>query len=275
MRERYGTGVSFLAGYRADGGDLRTYLEARGAIFTNFEDQDSGCVSFGVEIDGVRWFIKHGAAGAAAASLERGLAFHRAVQHPAIIPPLAAVATRAGLTLCAVWVEGEVLYPATRHHRPDRSDPASPHARFRAQPLEVVLAALDTLFDAHLEVARRGFVAVDLYDGCFLYDFDRHVLHLCDLDEYRPGPFFLHAGRLPGSSRFMAPEERRRGALIDQRTTVFGLARAAWVLLDETDGGGFRGSDEMAAVIERATQPRQEDRYRHVEDFVAAWRRAC
>lgn len=268
--------MDFLRGFGASGGDLRAYLEKRGVIFTNFDDQDSGCVSFGVEIEGDRWFVKHAPAGPPADSLERGLAFHRAVSHPAIIPPVAALATRAGLTVCSAWVEGEVLYHATRHHRPDRGDPASPHARFRAQPVEVVLAAIDTLYDAHLEVARRGFAAVDLYDGCFLYDFERLRLHLCDLDEYRRAPFFVDADRLPGSSRFMAPEEWRRGALIDERTTVFALGRAAWVLLDETDGGGcFRGSEELGAVIERATQPEPEDRYGGVAQFVTAWRQAA
>lgn len=49
-------------------------------------------------------------------------------------------------------------------------------------------------------------------DGCFLYDDERLAMHLVDLDEYRPGPFTVTADRLPGSSRYMAPEECRRVA---------------------------------------------------------------
>ncbi|MGW5434528.1 hypothetical protein ACWET9_46705 [Streptomyces sp. NPDC004059] len=55
-----------------------------------------------------------------------------------------------------------------------------------------------------------GFVAVGLYDGCMLYDFDEHRMSLCDLDEYRASPFVLNADRLPGSTRYMAPEEFAR-----------------------------------------------------------------
>lgn len=81
-------------------------------------------------------------------------------------------------------------------------------------PTSEVLAALESIFDAHLAVADAGFVAVDLYDGCFIYDFVARRMRLCDLDEYRPGPFVVDADRLPGSLRFMAPEEFERGAAI-------------------------------------------------------------
>ena len=92
--------MSFLTGFRASGVDLRTYLSTRGAILTTFDDQDSGCESYGVEIDGSRWFVKHGAPGSPAGSLERSLAFHRVVSHPAIIRPAAAITTDRGVTLC-------------------------------------------------------------------------------------------------------------------------------------------------------------------------------
>ena len=72
-------------------------------------------------------------------------------------------------------------------------------------------------------MAAAGFVSVDLYDGCFLYDFDRHEMRLIDLDEYRPAPFVVDAERLPGSRRYMAPEEFQRGVTIDERTMAFHL----------------------------------------------------
>ena len=42
---------------------------------------------------------------------------------------------------------------------------------------------LDAVFDLHRRIAAAGFVAVDLYDGCFIYDFDRHEMRVIDLDE--------------------------------------------------------------------------------------------
>lgn len=117
------------------------------------------------------------------------------------------------------WRDGEILYDRTAR------------ARFHALPVARAHHALDRVLDAHLAVEAAGQVAVDLYDGAFLYDFAAHELHLIDLDEYRPGPFVLTEDRLPGSTRFMAPEEWRRGATIDHRTTVHVLGRTARLLL--------------------------------------------
>ncbi|WP_063734171.1 hypothetical protein [Streptomyces virginiae] len=127
--------------------------------------------------------------------------------------------------------------------------------RFRAQPLTQISIALDTLLNAHLAVEDAGYVAVE-YDGCMLYDFDQQRMMLCDLDEYRPGPFTLEADRLPGSSRYMAPEEFVRGSLIDIRTTVFNLGRALRLLLDAGDEETqWRGTPAQLAVIMQATAP--------------------
>lgn len=53
-------------------------------------------------------------------------------------------------------------------------------------------------------------------------------------------------GLLPISLRFMAPEEFERGALIDERTTVFTMGRTAFVCLGDDIGGA------MGEVVRRA-----------------------
>ena len=52
-------------------------------------------------------------------------------------------------------------------------------------PVDEIIRALDTIFDAHVAVASAGFVAVDFYDGAMIYDFENRQVHLCDLDSYR------------------------------------------------------------------------------------------
>jgi serine/threonine-protein kinase len=139
-----------------------------------------------------------------------------------------------------------------------------------------ILDALDTIYDAHLALADHGFIAVDFYDGCILYDFDRSRTYLCDLDEYRAGPFLLQADRLFGSSRFMAPEEWQRGAWIDQVTNVFTLGRTAIILLGDGSGSmaSWKGSEAMKNVVTRATASDHAERHRSVRKFVEAWRSA-
>jgi len=242
------------------------YLRTVGEVFRTFREQDSGCLSYGVRLpDGARWFVKEATTDRAQRSLDRAWAFHRTVRHPAIVPQLHRITVGRRRRTAAVmpWHQGEILYgPEAR-------------ARFRALPLTRVHHALDRVLDAHLAVEAAGQVAVDLYDGAFLYDFDAHELRLIDLDDYRPGPFVLTEDRLPGSTRFMAPEERRRGATIDIRTTVHVLGRTARLLLDAGPGEDvFRGTAAQLAVVERATRPDPGERFGGVRELVEAWRGA-
>ncbi|WP_217560749.1 hypothetical protein [Streptomyces sp. GbtcB6] len=127
------------------------------------------------------------------------------------------------MALVYPWVEGEVLYHPIASRKGGRADPGSAMARFRRLSVPDVLMALERILDAHVTVERAGLVAVDLYDGCMLYDFGNRRMFLCDLDEYRPGPFILETDRLPGSRRYMAPEEFAKRSTIDTRTTVYVL----------------------------------------------------
>ncbi|MET7704382.1 serine/threonine protein kinase [Streptomyces sp. NPDC005485] len=257
---------------------VEPHLGRVGEVFRVFREQDSGCVSYGVRLlDGARWFVKEAVTGRARRSLERGWAFHRAVRHTAIVPQVHRIAVQQGGSAVVMpWREGEVLYHATAGGHRDRTSPGSPMARFRALPTARVLGAFDRVLDAHLAVEAAGHVAVDFYDGALLYDFTADVMHLVDLDEYRPGPFLVEDERLPGSRRFMAPEEFARGALIDIRTTVFTLGRTARLLLDAGDEErAWRGTPQQLAVVERATFPNPDDRYRTARDFAAAWRDAA
>lgn len=258
--------------------DIEPYLQSQGEIFRAFREQDSGCVSYGVLAEGRRWLVKHSQDPRGIASLESARRLYTAVQHPALPRLHNVFETPGGLALVLDWLLGEVLYDYTTRHGPvGRDAPDSPHARFRALPVDRILAALDTVYEAHAFLANRGFVAVDLYDGSIIYDFEAGRTYLCDLDEYRPGPFVLAADRLPGSRRFMAPEEWQRGATIDQVTNVFTLGRIALVLLgDGTDAPeAWRGNAAMLAVAVRATAPERDRRYPDVRAFVAAWRAAC
>lgn len=258
--------------------DIESYLQSQGEVFRAFREQDSGCVSYGVLAGGRRWLVKHSHDPQGIASLESARRLYAAMQHPALPRLHNAFETPGGLALVLDWLPGEVLYDYTaRRGTTGRDAPDSPHARFRALPVDRILAALDTVYDAHMFLAERGFIAVDLYDGSIIYDFDAGRTYLCDLDEYRPGPFVLDADRLPGSRRFMAPEEWQRGATIDQATNVFTLGRIALELLGDGTGApeAWRGSAAMLAVAVRATAPERDSRYPDVRAFVAAWRAAC
>jgi serine/threonine protein kinase len=232
------------------------------AAFTVFDKHDSGCLSYGIELHGRRLFVKTAVTSGAHESLGRAMAFHKSVRHPAIVAPLEVIDTSTRRQLVYPWRDGVVLNHATV----DGSD-RSGLRRFHELPRPVILAALDRILDAQAAVAAAGFVSVDLYDGCFLYDFDRAEMHLIDLDEYRRGPFTVPGARLPGSTRYMAPEEFVQGAAIDERTTVFHLGRTIRELLGEE-----RLSAGQRNLVDAATQVAADRRLPTVRAMISEWR---
>ena len=238
-----------------------------GDVFTTFDTQDSGNVSYGVRVGERRFFVKTAGRAddsehaARVARLRNAVAIATCCQHHALSVLDHVIESPSGPLLVYDWFDGELLGVSSAR----RDDPTSSFARFRALSPDVIAAALTTIYDLHAELARAGWVAVDFYDGCLMYDFALQELRVIDLDMYSRGPFTNTMGRLFGSTRFMAPEEFELGARIDERTTVFNLGRAAFVFLDE------RGTTPQRAAATRACNPDSAARFATVADFLEAW----
>lgn len=239
-------------------------LDRAGHVFRDRFPNDSGNQVFGVESVGRRFFVKHSDNPGHVARFHGVEEIYRRVSHPALPPLRNGISTGTGYALVFDWLD-------TENYAGDE-----PRRRFASLPLAEKVAAFGTILDLHLRLAEAGLVAEDLYDGCFLYDFDEGRMFVCDLDEYHDGPFILDRDRTFGSTRFMAPEEWVRGSQIDHRTTVYLLARSAAVLLGDRAGSreAFSGAPAMWSVIERATRPDPSDRYQTVAEFADAWRQS-
>jgi len=250
-------------------------------VFARFgaDTQDSGNISYGVEADGARYFVKTAGDPSDPAPylafdervelLRNAARLASSVEHLALPPYHGLTESAEGPVLIYDWVEGE-------HLGTDRHDPASAFQRFRALPAGEILASLDQLYDLHDRLSGTGWVEGDFYDGSLMYDFARRRLTVMDLDSYRSGAYRNEMGRMFGSSRFMAPEEFELGAVIDERTTLFVMARTALVLL--SDGtlatSSFRGPAPLLDVLRRATNPDPADRHPTYPAFHQAWQTA-
>ena len=258
------------------------YLACLGTVFATFDSrtQDSGNVSFGVSAGGRRWFVKTAGNPADAtpflkhaervALLDNARQLSATPVHPFLPRLHGVIGSLWGPMLVYDWVEGELLrVPAS-----ERLDPKSAFQRFRALPRKELEAALDAVIAVHVELCARGWVASDFYDGALIYDFGERTIHLVDLDHYRRGPFTNEMGRMFGSTRFMAPEEFKRGALIDERTTVFTLGRMLSVFLG--DGtlahDAFGGTEPQYRAMMVACSADREARFRTVAELARAWR---
>jgi serine/threonine protein kinase len=261
-----------------------SYLRSVGMVFAEFGDQtqDSGNVSYGIQIDAELYFVK--TAGrpddprpllkhpARVALLRNAVRLHASCRHPILLPLFRVIESPSGPLLVYPWREGELLgAPGAL-----RSDPESAFQRFRSLPAPTIQLCLDAVFDLHRELARAGWITVDFYDGCLLYDFASGQLGVVDLDMYRAAPFRNEMGRMFGSTRFMAPEEFERGALIDEQTTVFVMGRTALVFLSDgtLDADAFRGSRALFEVIARACNPERSRRFDSMAAFYRAWQAA-
>ncbi len=260
------------------------YLQSIGEIFTTFNQQDSGNISYGVtvtdaKVNGQRYFVKTAGdptnpdpyldyAGRVAL-LRNAVQLNQSCDHPALCRLYNVIESPVGPLLVYEWIDGELIgVPSAQ-----RADPSAAYQRFRSLPAQEVALALDQLYDLHRQLAAAGWVACDLYDGCLLYNFATHTVRVMDLDTYHQGPFTNSMGRMFGSSRFMAPEEFILGAPIDQQTTLFTLGRMAAVFLG--DGtlaqDAFRGPAALHAVVARACAAERRLRFATVAAFVDAW----
>jgi hypothetical protein len=251
-------------------------VDALGDVFVTIAGHDSGCTSYGVTAaDGTRRFVKV-AYGTDRWQLERAIRFHAKVSAPHVLPMEESLTLQGsdhhgpGVGVVYPFLDSTILNDPTASGAHDHDDPDSALQRFIAEPTERILGVIDAVVDAHTAIAEQGFVAVDFYDGCLMYDFDTGDVQLVDLDLYTEGPYTLTDDRQFGSTRFMAPEEFCRGAVIDQQTTVFTLGRTAMVLLGPQ--AHRRLGLELSDAVDLATQPRASDRWPDVASFATAWR---
>jgi len=260
------------------------YLHATTDVFALFDHrQDSGNISYGVRLKGKSYFIKTAGemdtlGGSRLSHNERVSLLRNAVCvsnscHHSARPILhRVIESSLGPMLIYDWAEGQLVQATAV----TRKDPCSAFHRFRALPVIEILKGLDTIYELHDMLARKGWVAVDFYDGCLIYDFRHQKLYVVDLDHYHQGLLVNEMGRMFGSSRFMAPEEFERDAIVDDLTNVFTMGRAAAVLLSDNtlERTPFRGSDALYEVMLHACQQERSQRYESMAAFHFAWQEA-
>ncbi len=245
------------------------FLASIGEVFARFDQQDSGNISFGVETEAGRHFVKTagppGSGGLPLAHKDRVALLYNAerlaqeVSHPALACFERSIPSAWGPMLVYGWVEGEHLHAP----RERREDPDTAWQRFLARPTLERLPVVRTLIDLHVELAKKNWVAGDFYDGCLIYNFPSKSIHVFDLDSYHQGPYRNNMGRMFGSTRFMAPEEFELGRAIDERTTVFALGRTIAIFLSDLTA--------LSDVVARACATNPTSRYSTVAELARAF----
>lgn len=250
-----------------------SWLHAFGHVFRVLQGTTSGCIGFGVEKDGQRFYLRH--AGAlpfgffgdpeqAIDDLRASLALYQCVQHPAINPVLSQHEVPGGFVQAFPWLEGFVL----------SSD--EDYARFRAFPLVQRLAWYDTLVDALAACEQQGIIPLGLSDThLIIHDQNRHIA-LTTIHRFRQLPTTSAPARTPGMPWYRAPECQQEVAL-DETTAVFTAGALAYTFLGDRvhrNPQPWEGSPQMLSLASTATHPLREQRQQSVASFQQAWRQA-
>lgn len=264
-----------------------SWLSQLGTVFTVFDQQDSGNISFGVEQAGEKRFVKFAGARTmeyegdpqhAVAKLMEAASLYKELNHPVLVELIDHYEVDSGYVAIFRWFDGECLHSHWAYPPPAKyTDPDSPFYRFKHLSIENRLQSLNRIFDFHVFVEEKGYVAIDFYDGSLLYDFVNGETKICDIDYYEKKPFYNQMGRLWGSSRFMSSEEFELGAEIDCRTNVYTMGATAFVLLGgELDRTLERwdASEALYKVARKATSQDRHERYSSVKEFYEAWNEA-
>lgn len=262
------------------------WLKSLGAVFCVFDQQDSGNISFGVEKDEQRYFVKYAGAkpieftGNPKDAIERlkmAVPVYQSLEHPYLIKLVDYFPTDNGYALVFQWFEGECLHSHWSFGGIAKyTNPQSPFYRFKKLEVEKRLKAIEAIFSFHTYVESLGYVAVDFYDGSILYDFKNDETKICDIDFYRKSPSKNDIGEnFWGSNRSKSPEEYILGSPIDSITNVFHIGAIVFGILGGELDRSFSKWEATLGLYEvaiRAVEKDRNKRYPTVKEFYDAWK---
>ena len=277
------------------------WLKDEGEVFSVIDATGSGCICFGIEKDGEKFFYKIAGAKTVEAEIneEESIALLRHavkiagdIKHPALSGPVRTFEKGGFFVAVYKWREGDCLFDHWNFDKYEADKSLiKPADRFRALPAEKKLKAAEVILDFMETVHKAGYVAVDFYDGGVMYDFHTDTLTLCDIDLYRTMPVINDAGEgWFGTKRLKAPEENERGAVIDERTNILTVAafihdmfwdydpeniklryeKGRFILPEKPCSLGEKAFD----VIRKATAFHREERFGSIAEFREAFFKA-
>ena len=251
-----------------------SFLCNYGRVFKVFDAQDSGNICFGIADGDKRYFVKFAGAPTeqstvsaeeAIANLRNSLPIYRDLAHENLIKLITAEEIGGGYAMVFEWVDAicaQRMYPAD-------------HKAFTALPLETKCLIFADIMEFHAYVAAKGYVAIDFYDGSIMWDAGNRRTIICDIDFYQKSPYVGRMG-LWGSSRFVSPEERTDGAVIDEVTTVYTMGATAFCLFSDSNRSSeaWPLSSELYAVVKKAVSDDRNQRQQSIEQLIEEWRSA-
>lgn len=275
-----------------------SFLSRFGRVFCVFATNDSGNISFGVSDGTNKYFIKVAGAKTAHAcvstqqavqNLKAAIPLYMDLSHPHLIQLQESFDDGDLCVAVFKWAEGECLFDHWNFEMYEKSNILPPRKQFKKLSSEKKLKAFDAVFDFLAFAESKDYVAIDFYDGSILYDFERDIVMICDIDLFRKKPVVNEMGEdFWGTNRLKSPEEYLLGAEIDSITNVFTLGALLFHYFGEyTDAEMDRMYENHAffpcryeawelnrplyEVARKAVCPDRTNRFASIHAFYTAW----
>lgn len=277
-----------------------SFLSKYGRVFSVFDKNDSGNISFGVDNGKDKRFIK--IAGAKTANscistqkavenLKTAVPIYNDLAHPHLIQLVQHFSYEDLYVAIFKWVDGDCLFDYWNFDKySNDSKLISPSEHFKKMPGNKKLNAFNTIFEFLTFIESKDYVAVDFYDGSIIYNFEQNIVTICDIDFFRKNPLINYTGEdFWGTKRLKSPEEYTFGSKIDTITNVFTLGALLFHFFGKyTDEEISRMYDKNAfypcryetwelnkslyKVALKAVQTNRENRYSSLKSFYEAWK---
>jgi len=255
-----------------------SFLSKYGKVFKVFDAQDSGNICFGMVNGEDKHFVKFAGAPTALSNttpeeaisrMKATAQIYKDLAHPTLtrlidIGEISYGATGGGFICVFEWADADCMgkqYPQSRE-------------KFLKMSNDLRLQVFDDILSFHVHVAQKGYVAIDFYDGCIMYDFNKGRTIICDVEFYSKAPYINKMGRMWGSSRFMSPEEFQLGAVIDEITNVYTMGATAFELFGDNRDRCIEKwtlSKQLFDVAVKAVSHERDSRQQSIAQFISEW----
>ena len=254
-----------------------SFLSAFGKVFRVFDQSSSGCICFGMEKDGKRYFLKFAGAHTINDALRNiedtilrlkySVLKYKEMKHPLLVNLVDAMEIGGGYLTVFDWFDGESCgYPQREMCK-----------RFLALPTEKKMRVYDGILEFHAHVAKCGYVAIDFNDQATLYNFDNGNFLICDIDFYAKQYYMNGYSGIWGDPSLMSPEEKRNGAVVDEISNVYAMGATAFVFFAEDDKNSrekWTLSSELYEVAKKAVSEQRNGRQQSISNLITEWNAA-
>jgi len=254
-----------------------SFINKFGKVFRVFDQSSSGCICFGVEKDGKRCFMKFAGAytindalrniGDTILRLKYSVLKYKEMKHPLLVNLIDAMEIGGGFLTVFDWFDGESCgYPQREMCK-----------RFSALPAEKKMRVYDGILEFHAHVAKCGYVAIDFNDQATLYNFNNGDFRICDIDFYAKQYYMNGYDGIWGDPSLMSPEEKRRGAVVDEISNVYAMGATAFVFFAEDDKHSQEKwvlSNELYEIAKKAVKEQRNERQQSISELIAEWNAA-